>query len=290
MNISDSPLFKDYARPVLKSGAHRARASSYSPSGIKDTAMQHLLNLAKLEASRFKISDATEDSFCLAIESRLASVRAISSTIDAMNTELFFNGFSFGKIKLPEIHTSFWGTDVAVEEQRIDITNRATYHTFIRSLIVDQDTALQLKSSSCKVRALGTLSTCDLCLDIPLKSLGGPRITLKKLSRAGEDVAATFSFSNPSPVEIDHGRCIFELRNTNGETLAELKGELNIVHGQTDLVLNGTRRNGAGASDRARLVGIGAEASGNERSRCRDTVREVDAVFELKPEYARLLW
>jgi hypothetical protein len=60
MIISDSPLFKEYARPVLSPESRPARAF-YSPFGIVDIVVQHLLDLAKLETTRFKISNATAE-------------------------------------------------------------------------------------------------------------------------------------------------------------------------------------------------------------------------------------
>ncbi|KAM0489934.1 hypothetical protein ACHAP8_012079 [Fusarium lateritium] len=59
MNISDSPLFKEFARPVLVPEPHRGRAF-YSPLNIVDIFVQHLLDTAKLETTQFKISNATE--------------------------------------------------------------------------------------------------------------------------------------------------------------------------------------------------------------------------------------
>ncbi|KAM0553896.1 hypothetical protein ACHAPJ_007242 [Fusarium lateritium] len=287
MNISDSPLFKEYARPVLNPEAGRGRAF-YSPSGILDTVVQYLLDLAKLEVARFKISDATENSFCLTLESRLVGTGSVSSTIDAMNADLSFNGSKFGKVKLPEIQTSFWGTKLVIQGQRIDITNQATYHAFIRSLIVDDETSLRLESNGCTVRALTTSSTCNLQLDMPLKAMGGPRMTLKKLSRSGENITITFDLKNPGPVEVDQGTCLFELQNGHSETLAKLRGELNIARGQSEVILHGTTRNEVVPSHRSRLVGVGVE--GNEKSWPRETIREFDVVFDLEPKFAELLW
>jgi hypothetical protein len=59
MNISDSPLFKEFARPILVPEPRRGRAF-YSPLSIVDTFVQHLLDTAKLETTRFKISNATD--------------------------------------------------------------------------------------------------------------------------------------------------------------------------------------------------------------------------------------
>ncbi|KAF5007023.1 hypothetical protein FDECE_6631 [Fusarium decemcellulare] len=285
MIVSDSALFKAYARPVLDP-CPRSRRARCSPFGITDTAMQYLLDCTRLEISRIHIKSAAENSFYLTIESRLVGTGAISSTIGATNVDISFNGSSVGRLELPEIQTSFWGTKLLVEEQRIDITDLAIYRTFIRSLMIDNETNFQLNNGECSVGALGTSADCDMCLDISLKGMGGPRMTLKKLSRSGDNgIVATFRLNNPSPVEIDHGHCIFELRNTEGETMAELRGDLNIIRGQADYTLYGTTRAGVAPSHKARLVGVGVEGS----SWCRETIKEIDAVFPLRPGFAELL-
>ncbi|KAH6955151.1 hypothetical protein HG530_015682 [Fusarium avenaceum] len=287
MIISDSPLFKEYARSVLSPEFRSARAF-YSPFGVVDIVVQHLVDFAKLETTRFKICNAAADSFDLAVEGHVVGTGAFSSTIEATDASLSFNGFSFGKIKLPQIQTSFWGTNLAVQEQRVDITDSATWHAFIRSLIVDDNTSLQVESKECTVRALGTSSTCDLHLEMPLKATGGPRVLLKKLVRMSERVTAVFSLEYSGPVEIDYGHCAFEFRNGHNETLAELKGDLNLVQGQAVLTLHGTMRDGVTvSSNKIRLVGVGVPE--REKSWLSATVREIDTVFNLEPRYVEQL-
>ncbi|RKK99455.1 hypothetical protein BFJ68_g13194 [Fusarium oxysporum] len=269
MIISSSPLFKEYARTALDS-ANLNRRAPCSPLGIADAIVQHLLDLAKLRITRFKISNATED------------------TIITTEASLSFNGTVFGQIKLPQTQTNFWGTDFVAQEQRIEITDYTNYCAFIRSIIVDDATSLQLENNNCTVRALGTSSVCNLRLDMPLKTIGGPRMAVKKLSRLGNDVTIVFGLSCSGPVELDHGFCIFELRNGHSETLAELKGELNIATGQTELTLHGTTRDGAVASNRIRLVGVGVEAK--EKSWLNETIREIDVPVDLEPKCVEILW
>jgi hypothetical protein len=212
-----------------------------------------------------------------------------SSVIEATDASLSFNGFCFGKIRLPQIQTSFWGTNVAVQEQRIDITDSATWHAFIRSLIVDDNTSLQVESKECTVRALGTSSACDLHIDMPLKATGGPRVVLKTLVRVGERVTTIFSLEYSGPVEIDYGHCAFEFRNSHNETLAELKGDLSLIQGQTDLTLHGTTRDGVTIpSNKIRLVGVGVVEK--EKSWLSATIREIDTVFNLEQRHAEQLW
>lgn len=219
----------------------------------------------------------------------MVGIGTFFSTIETTDATLSFNGFSFGKIRLPQIQTSFWGTNLAIQEQRIDITDNATWHAFVRSLIVDDNTSLQVESKECTVRALGTSSTSDLHLDMPLKATGGPRVVLKKLVRAGERVTMIFSLEYSGPVEIDYGHCAFEFRNGHNETLAELRGDLNLVQGQTDLTLHGTTRDGITIpSNKIRLVGVGVVEK--EKSWLSATIREIDTVFNLEPRHAEQLW
>ncbi|CEI69816.1 hypothetical protein FVEN_g7318 [Fusarium venenatum] len=287
MNISDSPLFKEFARPVLVHEPHHGRAF-YSPLNIVDIFVQHLLDAAKLETTQFKISNATENSFCLSIQGRLVGTGTISSTIDAMEACLSFNESSFGKVKLPQIQTSYWGADFCVKEQRVNISNYVTYCNFVRSLIVDKDTCLQLQNSECTIRALRTSPACSMRLDMPLEALDGPRIALKKVSRSGNNVRMVLSSSYSGPVEINHGLCLFELRNGPGEILAELKGDVNISQSQNELILHGTANHGVIPSQMVRLIGVGVEE--DKRSWLSETVREVDVVFDLEPEHSETLW
>ncbi|KAI1020758.1 hypothetical protein LB504_011983 [Fusarium proliferatum] len=287
MIISGSPLFKQYARTALDS-ENRNRRPPHTPLGITDIIVQHLLDLAKLQVTRFKISNATEDSFDLFVEGRIFGTGTISSTIISTEASLSFNGTVFGRIKLPQIQTSVWGTGFVAQEQRIEITDYTNYCAFIRSIIVDNETSLQLYNRNCTVRALGTSSICNLRLDMPLKAIGGPRMAVKKLSRLGCDVTIVFSLSCSDPVELDHGCCIFELRNGHNETLAELKGELNIAGSQTEFTLHGTTRDGAIASKRVRLVGVGVEAK--EKSWLNETIRELDVPVDLEPKCVEILW
>ncbi|RFN46401.1 ubiquitin-protein ligase (hul4) [Fusarium flagelliforme] len=287
MSISNSPLFKEFARPILVPEPSQGRAS-YSPFGLVDTFVKHLLDTAKLQSTRFKISNATKDSFCLTIQGRLVETGTISSTIDAMEASLSFNGFRFGKVRFPQIQTSYWGTNFVIQEQRIDISNHATYCAFVRSLIVDEETCLQLDSKECTIRALRASPTCGIRLDMPLQAQNGPHLTLKKVSRSAKDVRMVLSLSYSGQVEMNYGSCLFVLRNGPGEILAELKGELNISKSQKELVLHGIVKYGVIPSQMVRLIGVAVEE--DEESWLSKTISDFDVVLDLEPEHAEMLW
>ncbi|KAF4987482.1 hypothetical protein FGRMN_10347 [Fusarium graminum] len=222
------------------------------------------------------------------MESRLIGTRIISSTIHATDVNLSFNGYNFGKMMLPQVQTSFWGTKLVVWNQPVDITNYTVCRAFVRSLIVDDNTGLQLESKRRTVGAL-TSSTCDLHLDIPLRAMGGPHVTLKKLLQAGESVTTTFNLHYTGPIKIDYGHCLFEFRDGSSETLVETRGDLKMAQSQTNLTLYGTRQNKTTTpSNKVRLVGIGVERE--EKSWLSNSIREVDTVFDLEPKHVDQLW
>lgn len=237
-------------------------------------------------ALKTNLSDANEhSSYIISLRSRITGTGPISSTVSAMDLDLTFNGFCFGRIKLPEVKTSFWGTDVVVKNQKIRITDMAIYKAFVRSMIVDDETSFQLENGACTIKALGITANCNYSLKIGVQAIGGPRVTLTNLQRVEKGITATFRVKNPSPVEIDHGNCTFHVRNQKGQILAELKGHLKIVQGEFDYVVIGTPRIGVDPTEKVRVIGVGTEGT----SWCNETIRYIDTVVDLPPKFADTL-
>ncbi|CAM1503878.1 Fc.00g014690.m01.CDS01 [Cosmosporella sp. VM-42] len=285
MNVAGSALFKDFARPILQYG--NVHGLPYSPPSTMDSIIQYLLNRSKLEVTRVRISNPTEKTFTIGIECRVNGTGPVSSTISPMELDLMFNGDAFGKLKLPQVRTSFWGTKVVVEAQTIEIKNQLAYLMFMRSIFVDDETSFELENGECSITAMKITAHCNYCLGIPLRGMGGPQISLKKLSRTGWDVAATFEFVNPSPVEIDHGRCVFELRYGEEQRgVALLQGDFKLVQGKFILDLDGLVKNWAVPSSKARLVGISAVGG---QSWANESIKFIDSVFDLGSDFAKVL-
>lgn len=202
-----------------------------------------------------------------------------------MELDLTFDGFCFGKINLPEVKTSIWGAKVPIEGQRIHILDMTTYKSFVRSLMVNDETRFQLENGVCTIKSLGIIAHCNYCLDIPIRGMSGPKFNIKNAERNGKEVILTLIVHNPSPVEIDHGACIFDLRNTNDESLMELRGNLKIVRGDFEVVLRGKSKKGVIPTDKARLVGTGVEG----KSWCRETIQYLDVMGDLDHETTNLL-
>lgn len=229
--------------------------------------------------------DCGNSSFCITIESRVTGTGPVCSTVSAVELELTFNGCCFGKLRLPEVKTSLWGTKVAIREQKLQILDMAVFKAYMRSVIINNDTCFQLENGECTIRSFGVVAHCSYCLDIPTPGMMGPKATLQKVCRDGCDTTLTLKFHNPSPVELDHGTTIFELRNCKGESLAEFRGALDIVRGDFDVVLRGRLKSGATASRELRLVGVGVDSD----TWCKETAGYFEVALEIRPELVHLL-
>lgn len=225
-----------------------------------------------------------QSSFIITIESRVSGTGPISGTISAMDLDLTFNGFAFGKIHLPSVNTSFFGTKVTIPRQTIQITDGAIYRSFIRSVIIDSETCFQLENGTCTIKALGITAHCDYCLEIPIVGMTGPRTLAKKLRQDGNGhVRVVVDVQNPGPVEISYGWSLWELTNERGETVADLEGNFESKRGWFELVPAGKLRDGAAftTDEKSRLVARGVEGN----NWCNDTIQFINTSLELKPNH-----
>lgn len=203
-----------------------------------------------------------------------------------MEVDLTFNGSPFGKVKLPGTKTSIWGAPVKIIDQRLHITDMTVFKAYVRSTIVDDDTSFRLDNGVCTIKSLGLTANCTYGAEVASKAMMGPRMTLAKLDRSEDDISVTLTVQNPSPLEIDYPVSFFELRNTNNETMAELKGGLKIVRGSFDLMLQGKVKAGVVlVGGKVRLVGVGVEGA----SWCNETVQYIDTVMDVSPNLAKVL-
>ncbi|POR34150.1 Uncharacterized protein TPAR_05670 [Tolypocladium paradoxum] len=281
MMVASSVLFTTFARPILQYPFAPDHTSPPRLVAIMDSLIQYLLDRSRLEVSLIRITGATEDSCVVTVECRLTKTGPISSTMSSMVIELTFNGFCFAKMELPEVKTSIWGTQVTVRDQRLEILDKAIFKAYLRSVIVDDDTNFQLENGDCTVTALGIRAHCNYCLNIPIRGMMGPKASVVSLEREGDDMTMVVAVENPSPVEIDHGMTLFELRNAEGALMVELRGNLQIVRGTCECTMRGKVNAGVASSLRTRLVGVCAEGS----SWCRETAEYFDVGLDMKPEF-----
>ncbi|KAI5466892.1 hypothetical protein BGZ63DRAFT_10668 [Mariannaea sp. PMI_226] len=288
MNIFDSPLFKDFARPLIQQ--RNVRPTHHrSPAGIIDSIRSLLVARSELGVELCMISDATADSFRISIQYYVKSCGVGANAISPATSNMTFNGVSFGKLALPNARASFFGAQIKRHEQRVTITDMVTFQAFMRSLILNDETNFQLESVDCANRETGSACVCGAEINVKLPALGGPRMTLKNISSEdGDRISVTFQVASPSSVKLAFGRCMFEIRNDKGKAVASLEGNLTIIPGRFDFILRGRARPGAKPSLKNRLVGVGVVSEG-EPSWCQEAVRQIDTVFEMPPSFAVML-
>lgn len=212
-----------------------------------------------------------------------------------MDVDLLFNGSRFGRMRLPEIHTSVWGTTILILEQTVHISDLEAYKSYVRSTIVEEATSFTLSDGDCRVAALGLKAQCKYEMDVPMKGMAGLSAEVKDLTRQGDEVAVKVEFRNPSPVQIDHRVTLFELRTATGEVVARLQGNLEILRGIFTVQLHGALEVPANdlvqapvattSTTLVRLVGAGVK----EASWCDETIRNLDLALSLTADQQRLL-
>ncbi|KAK2018853.1 hypothetical protein LZ32DRAFT_613336 [Colletotrichum eremochloae] len=250
-----------------------------------DAITQAILNRSKLEVETIQISNPTTDSFIMTIVSRVTGTGPMGATMAPMTVDMMFNGGCFGKLDLPEVKTKSGGTEVVVRDQLITIVDRNAFRAFVKAIMCDQQLVLHLDNGDCTIKALGLSAKVKYAKDVPLIGMGGPKIAQINTQERGSGIVNTMKVYNPSPLEIDHGVSMFEIRNESGEVLAELKGDLKIVKGDFETTFQGSINKGAKASDKARLVGLGTQ----ESNWCNETIKFIDVPFSLSPQFASML-
>ncbi|OWP04638.1 hypothetical protein B2J93_4452 [Marssonina coronariae] len=230
-------------------------------NAITNAIMSH----SKLNVTLIKIplvplqTDATPDSFMMAIESKVTGTGPVSSTISEMTVDLVGPGGAFGKLALPVIKTRSSGTDVNIASQLITITDRPAFRAFVHALLRDESLLLQLRNGKGTVKALGMTADINYNKDCPLAGMHGPKTTIARAAAAGAGAGftSTLVVSNPSPLEIDLGTIKQELRNADGTVVAVQQGRAYLSRGQTEFVVTGTPTGAAAAGPEATLVATG---------------------------------
>ncbi|KAK6226033.1 hypothetical protein QIS74_02080 [Colletotrichum tabaci] len=246
---------------------------------------QAIMNRSKLEVELIKISQPTADSFVMTIVSRVTGTGPMGATMAPMTVDMMFNGGCFGKLDLPEVKTKSGGTEVVVRDQLIKIVDRDAFMAFVKAIMCDNQLVLRLDNGDCTIKALGLSAKVKYAKDVPIVGMGGPKIAQVNSQERGGGFVNTMKVYNPSPLEIDHGVSMFELRSESGEVLAELKGDLMIVKGDFESTLQGSIKKGAKPSDKARMVGVGTQDS----NWCNDTIKFIDCPFSISPQFAQML-
>ncbi|KAL2205329.1 hypothetical protein CC79DRAFT_1335854 [Sarocladium strictum] len=208
-----------------------------------------------------------------------------------MEVDLLFDSVKFGRMRLPEIQTSAWGTTVLIMEQAVAVSNMDTYRAYVRSIIVNDETAFRLDNGNCQVQALGLSASCKYAMEVPIRGMGGLHAEIESVTKGDGnkegEVLVKVRFRNKSPVQIDNGTAMFELRTIEGEMVARLSGSLQILRGTFTVDLTGTSEGEARVSEskKLRLLGVGTK----DESWCNETIQFIDSMVELTGRDRRTL-
>jgi hypothetical protein len=175
-----------------------------------------------------------------------------------MELDMAGPGGVFGRLRLPQVITKSSGTDVKIRDQEINISNMEAFKAFVKALMQDEKLVLRLENGHATIKALFTKSNIVYAKDVQLKGMHGPKTVMLKTEVDGKEFKNTMKANNPSPVEMDVGTLKQEILNGKGENIAEQKGTLYFMRGETEYVMSGTVT-GVACDGEARVVGLGVE-------------------------------
>jgi len=250
-----------------------------------DAIVQAILNLSKLEVYLIKITQATPDSFVMAIESKTTHTGPLPATLAPMTVDLVGPKGSFGKLNLPEVKTTSKGALVNVPDQLIKITDMDAYLAFTKSLQLDEKLTMHLDNGQGTIKALGMRSKIVYKKPVHMLGMDGPQTQILKTEILGDGTFKnTMKIVNPSPVEIDMGNVSFAFKNGAGETLATQTGQVFIVRGETIYTATGSVK-AKGNTDKISMVGLEADSD----SWIKHTLGWFNVPVSLTPEMEQLL-
>ena len=118
-----------------------------------------------------------------------------------------------------------------------------------------------------------------------MKGMNGPKTLVAKTEILDGEKAYknTMQASNPSPLEIDLGTVRYEIRNSKGVKVAEQKGKIHFMRGETSYEMMGVIA-GVPVEGDARIVGLGVE----EDNWNNETIRFLDTPVTLSDEFVAL--
>jgi len=200
-----------------------------------DAIVQGILNKSKLEVSLIRITNPTEDTFTMEIESRTTNTGVAPAVLAPMTVEMVGPKGVFGYLDLPEVKTNSKGADVNIPAQHIKITDLDAYKAYSKSIQLDEDTSMYLDNGKGTIKALGFLSANIVYKkEVEMKAMDGPMTEILKTEVTGPDTFKnTMKITNPSPVEIDMGPVTMQYKNASGQVLAEQTADIFIRRGET---------------------------------------------------------
>jgi len=194
-----------------------------------------------------------------------------------MEVDLIFGGNCFGKFQLPQVKTRSGGSQIKIYDQTIKVLDMTAFTGFVESIIKDEALVLTLDNGQCSVTAFGMTGKCTYRKEIGLKGMNGLATRIVDVA----DDMVTFLVTNPSAMEIDHGIGIFEIQTQDGESIAQVRGPLEIIRGECKVAMSISGRGQRPAGEDSIMVGIGGETE----AWTSETIKFVQTPLELTGEF-----
>jgi len=250
-----------------------------------DSIVQAILNLSQLDVSYIKITDATEDSFVMSIDSKTTKTGPLGATMSPMTVDMIGPKGPFAKLDLPEVKTSSKGAVVKITNQLIKIENMEAYLAFNKSLQWDDKLTMYLDNGKGTIKALGMKSNIVYKKPVAMLGMNGPQTEILKTEiLADGSFKNTMKTTNPSPVETEMGKVNFAFKNGAGETLAVQSASLHMLCGETIYEAVGQVK-AKGDVSNVQLVGLGDEKG----TWIKNTILFFNVSVTLTPELTELL-
>ncbi|KOS20377.1 hypothetical protein ESCO_005404 [Escovopsis weberi] len=148
MNIGDSQLFKDFARPVLAQ-------STRGPLGILSGLSRSLgIDDARLEVFSITITNVTQEAISVSIHGRIAGTEPLS-TISSLELDMVMRDSCFARLVAPKTRSGLASAGILIQGQRVEVLDPILFRAFIHDVIVNRVTRLRLVAAQCTATSFG---------------------------------------------------------------------------------------------------------------------------------------
>jgi hypothetical protein len=221
----------------------------------------------------------------MSMESLVANTGPFGATMSAMTVDMVGSAGTFGHLNLPGIKTSSSGTAVKVDSQRIKIVNMEAYKAFVKSIMLDEELILRLDNGHARIKSWGMSANIVYQKEVKLKGMRGPKTIMVKteVEGGGKRFKNTMKAINPSSLELDLGTLRYEFQNEDGVKIAEQKGKVYLMRGESAVFMEGTTA-GVAPKGKTRIVSLDVE----EDNWHNETIPFFNTEVELTEEFVAL--
>jgi hypothetical protein len=131
--------------------------------------------------------------------------------------------------------------------------------------LLEEELIMRLENGHATIKAFMFSANIIFKKEVLLKGMRGLKTIMTKTESNGLEFKNTMISINPSPVEIDLGTVMHEIRNDKGVKIAEQKGKVYLAHGESTYTMAGVTT-GEAAEEVAMVIGLGVEEDNSNNS------------------------